>query len=388
MGSGRGRDLSRRGALREILFGSLTVGVGLGAMGLERLARRDEGRWSDAPIPERRVLGSSGLEVSPIALGVNDQLDERIVRTALDGGINLIETSRQYSEGRAEEMLGRVLGDVPRDSYVLATKFPAPYIYSEIIRSVEHSLRALRTDHLDLLLVHGSEREDLPVCTECDEALADLKRAGKIRLSGLATHRLQFTVDHVIRTRDHEVVMVFFNALSPEEDIHLLDAAHAAGVGTIAMKVHFGRPRHAAREAMPSILRYVLSNRFIDSATLNIHDTLDVKRYLEAIQRPFDEDDQWILAEMTDRIEGEHCRSCYGCVGDCPAGLAVPEVLRSVLYLREYGEPERARTHFRSQAPRGIAEVCAGCETCRTRCRYGLDIPSRLAEAQGLFTFA
>src|SRR5690349_15369998 len=83
-----------------------------------------------------RQLGSSGIEVSDVSLGswltygggVGDDTAVQCVRTALDLGVTLIDTANVYAGGEAESFLGDVLADIPRDSYVLATKvfFPMP----------------------------------------------------------------------------------------------------------------------------------------------------------------------------------------------------------------------------------------------------------------------
>lgn len=142
---------------------------------------------------ELRRLGASGLTVSLAGLGCNNfgmRIDEeasaRVVHAALDAGITFFDTARSYGEGRSEAYLGAALKG-RRDEAVIATKFGAVRIEdrgsrSELIRSLETSLRALDTDYVDLLQLHYSDPRT-PIAETLD-ALDDVVRAGKVRYVG------------------------------------------------------------------------------------------------------------------------------------------------------------------------------------------------------------
>jgi len=146
-----------------------------------------------------RQLGSSGLQVSEICLGswltygggVADDRAEACVAKAFDVGINFIDTANVYAAGKAEEFLGQVLADRPRDSYILATKLfgPMPDGGSGLSRAQVHtqidaSLRRLRTDYVDLYQCHRYDWET-PL-EETMEALTEVVRAGKARWLGFS----------------------------------------------------------------------------------------------------------------------------------------------------------------------------------------------------------
>jgi aryl-alcohol dehydrogenase-like predicted oxidoreductase len=151
---------------------------------------------------QTRVLGSTGVKVSPLCLGAmmfgawgNTDHDEsiRIIHRALDAGINFIDTADVYSAGESEEIVGKALAG-RREHIVLATKAhgtmgadPNQQGNSRrwIIRECENSLRRLGTDYIDLYQIHRPEPE-----TDVDEtlgALSDLIRAGKILYAGSST---------------------------------------------------------------------------------------------------------------------------------------------------------------------------------------------------------
>lgn len=152
---------------------------------------------------EYRPLGRTGMEVSPLCLGTmmfgawgdTSAADcERIVHSALDHGINFVDTADVYARGESEELLGRALKG-RRDDVVLATKVGNPMADEPnrrgnsrrwIVRSVEDSLRRLGTDWIDLYQLHRPDPT-----TDLDEslgALSELVRQGKVRAVGTSTY--------------------------------------------------------------------------------------------------------------------------------------------------------------------------------------------------------
>ncbi|WP_324788980.1 aldo/keto reductase [Streptomyces sp. H51] len=152
-----------------------------------------------------RILGGTGIEVSGLCLGTmmfgawgdRDEAEcRRMVATALDAGVNFVDTADVYAFGESEEILGRALKG-RRDDVVLVSKFhnemPAGPLDRNrrgnsrlwITRAVEGSLRRLGTDHLDVYLVHRPDpRTDVE---ETLGALSDLVRAGKVRAIGTSS---------------------------------------------------------------------------------------------------------------------------------------------------------------------------------------------------------
>jgi aryl-alcohol dehydrogenase-like predicted oxidoreductase len=149
-----------------------------------------------------RPLARTGVQVSPLCLGAmmfggwgNPDHDDsiKIIRRALDAGINFIDTADVYSRGESEEIVGKALAG-RRDDVVLATKVhgtmgddPNQFGNSRrwIIREVEDSLRRLKTDYIDLYQIHRPEPD-----TDIEEtlgALSDLVHQGKVRYIGSST---------------------------------------------------------------------------------------------------------------------------------------------------------------------------------------------------------
>ena len=147
----------------------------------------------------KRRLGSSNLMVSEISLGswltygggVGRERAEACVAKAFELGIDFIDTANVYSRGQAEEFLGEVLADRPRDSYVLATKlyWQAPdggsgLSRDQVLTQIDASLSRLRTEYVDLYQCHRYDW-NVPL-EETMEALTEVVRRGKARYIGFS----------------------------------------------------------------------------------------------------------------------------------------------------------------------------------------------------------
>lgn len=144
---------------------------------------------------EYRSLGASGLRVSVAGLGCNNfgmRVDYdrtvEVLDAAIDAGINFFDTARMYGGGASEEFMGRAL-ESKRDQVIIATKFGGPTKPDDatgsrrhLMASVETSLRALRTDYIDLYQLHYPDPAT-PI-EETLSALDDLVHQGKVRYIG------------------------------------------------------------------------------------------------------------------------------------------------------------------------------------------------------------
>ncbi|MBL9173186.1 MAG: aldo/keto reductase [Verrucomicrobiales bacterium] len=152
---------------------------------------------------QTRPLGRTGLQLPILGFGASSlgqefrsvTLEEALqsVRTALDCGLNFIDTSPFYGRGMSEVLLGIALKGVPRDQYTLCTKLGrydlAHFDFSarRVAESIDVSLHRLGTDHLDLVLCHDIEFVELPpVVEETIPALRRAQQAGKVRFIGFS----------------------------------------------------------------------------------------------------------------------------------------------------------------------------------------------------------
>ena len=206
-----------------------------------------------------RLLGRTGVEVSPLALGTmmfgawgNKDTDDsiRVIHHALDAGINFVDTADVYSGGESEEIVGKALKG-RRDDVVLATKFFMPIggaatgekpnrsgasrLY--IMRAVEDSLRRLDTDYIDLYQVHRPSA--LMDVDETLGALTDLVHQGKVRYIGSSSYSGSQIVEAQVVSRERNLAR-FVTEQPPysilvrgiEEDV--LPTTQRYGMGTLS----------------------------------------------------------------------------------------------------------------------------------------------------------
>ena len=198
-----------------------------------------------------RLLGRSGLWISPICLGTmmfggrtDAPTSRRIIDKARETGINFIDTADQYNSGASEEITGEAIR-AHRDEWVLATKLANPMGKGRnqrglsrkwIMEAVEGSLRRLGTSYIDVYYLH-KEDHDTPLETTVG-AMGDLVRAGKIRHFGVSNHRSwrvaaicalcdQLGIDRPV------VSQPYYNAMNRMPETEHLPACAHFGLGVV-----------------------------------------------------------------------------------------------------------------------------------------------------------
>lgn len=206
-----------------------------------------------------RRLGNTGLQVSAICLGamsfgetterawaLDEDSSRAIIRRALEAGVNFIDTANVYNEGTSEEFVGRALREFAhRDDVVLATKVhgrmrPGPngrgLSRKAILTEIDHSLRRLQVDYVDLYQIHRWDPE-VPI-EETLEALDDVVRAGKARYIGASSmHAWQFTKALYLSDLNGWARFVsmqnHYNLIYREEEREMLPLCADQGIGVL-----------------------------------------------------------------------------------------------------------------------------------------------------------
>ena len=238
-------------------------------------------------------LGTTGIAVSPIGLGTVkfgrntgvkypaafDLPDDNGILSLLDCceslGINLLDTAPAY--GTSEERLGKLLAG-RRHQFVLATKTGESFIdgksffdFSPIAtkRSVEQSLRKLRTDWLDIVLVHSNgDDEKIIQQTDILETLQILKEKGWIRAFGFSGKTIE---GGLLAAERSDVVMVTYNTAAQEEKPVIADAK-VRGKGVLIKKALMSGHLPAEGDPVEDAMRFVFSEPGVTSivvGTLN-----------------------------------------------------------------------------------------------------------------------
>jgi aryl-alcohol dehydrogenase-like predicted oxidoreductase len=203
-----------------------------------------------------RQLGRTGLRVSAVALGTvelgldygipnGDHLRpsaaqaEALLHRALDLGVNLIDTAPAY--GESEARIGTALAS-RRAEYLIATKVTSPpedlrgqQLRTWVEASLGASLRALKTDHIDIIQIHSATLDTIQR-GELIAILADLRHAGYVRVIGATTYGEEAARAALADGR-YECLQVAYSPLDRRLEPRALPALHAHGVGVIARSV-------------------------------------------------------------------------------------------------------------------------------------------------------
>jgi len=240
---------------------------------------------------QKRKLGRTGLEVSPIAIGGAafayahqsqgwDPMSEdgrkvvyATLNAALDRGINYVDTAPAYGNGYSETLVGEVMKTRRKDC-VLASKVWYELDHKGVIDSVHQSLKRLQTDYIDILQVHGrmytpAEVQHILTGGPLD-ALLELREAGKIGHIGITTEE-PWTVIPFLAHEAVEVYQIAYNIIYQAAARHFLIEAAKVNAGVVSMRTmtsgifqreaSFLAPEwQSARDLYEVALKFVLSD--------------------------------------------------------------------------------------------------------------------------------
>jgi aryl-alcohol dehydrogenase-like predicted oxidoreductase len=283
-----------------------------------------------------RTLGKTGIRVSELGMGglfvssfgAEREEGVRAVRRALELGVNYVDTAPGYRD--SEEVLGVALDGVEQP-YILSTKLggrPQPFDAQDkdaLRQSVETSLRLLKRDQIDILMIHEPDRPGQydwfpdwegfygPVC----ELLDELKQEGLIRYTGLGG-TTAYTLAHIVATGGYDVVLTAFNysLLWREASIVVLPEARKQGMGIIIgsplqqgalARCYTEEVEHGARwlsaprraqfkrlyglvadlgTSLPELaLRFVISNPDISTTLMGARSVSEVEQNVQSVEK-------------------------------------------------------------------------------------------------------
>lgn len=198
---------------------------------------------------EYRQLGRTGLQVSAIGFGcweiggtygrIDETQFQLAVQRAIEGGITCFDTAEAYGMGVSERALGQALGGRRRD-VVVVTKFGVGYAdrptrrdgsRGRVVASIEKSLQSLKTDYVDVYLVHWPDPDTPP--EETMRALDDIVREGKARYVGVSNFRLA-QIETCMRQRRVDVVQYGWNMFDRRMQAEIFPHCQAQQIGVMA----------------------------------------------------------------------------------------------------------------------------------------------------------
>jgi aryl-alcohol dehydrogenase-like predicted oxidoreductase len=193
---------------------------------------------------QKRKFGKTDMEVSVLGLGglsigydgISIEGLKSLLQGAIDAGLNTIDTAECYGNG--EELIGKALGNHRKDVYLFSKcghgeEWKPCWSKSEIIDSVERSLKRLQTDYLDLIQLHSCEREILEK-GEAIEALEECKKSGKARFIGYSGD--SYDAEFAIKTDAFDALQTSISIADQQAIDLLLPLAIDREMGVIAKR--------------------------------------------------------------------------------------------------------------------------------------------------------
>lgn len=404
------RALGTSGAAVAATAGGVAAAVGRNAGWLpvardfftatvEKEAPTQRPEWGNSYVRAYRRLGRTGVEVSDISVGCGQLENAAVARDALERGVTYFDTSPDYADARSELAVGEALKG-HRDKVFIATKFCRPTGHlpddtpvPEIIATVEASLKRLQTDYVDLIHVHSCDRVDRLMAPNIHEAFDRLKEQGKVRFLGVSTHtpNLEAVANAAIDSKRFDVMMLAYHFGMWPTFGHIVEKAHAADVGVVAMKTLKGA-KHTNLAAFQdqqhtyshAAFRWVLSNPAVSCLVVSFKQPQHVNEYLAASGTELHPRDTALLERYDQLTAGDYCQPhCGLCLDKCPEQLAINDVLRWRMYFRDYGWEKEGLRHY--VALDRDASACVSCPApCAGACPIGVPIREKMLNAHDL----
>jgi len=318
-------------------------------------------------------LGKSGLHVTKIGFGgipiqrLSEEETVRLVRHALSGGLNWIDTANAY--GTSEQRLGKAIKAFDRSSLFLFTKGTARDP-DGLRRQIELSLKRLQTETIDLYqfhLVPSREMWNTMMENGTFEVVREYRDQGVIRHIGASAHARDAALS-VIEHPEIEVLQYPFNFIVEAEGLEIIEACRRRDVGFIAMKPFGGGALHDAS----ACIRFLLGIADI-AADPGFEKIEEVDEVLDLWKEglSLSSADRRTIERLRSELGTRFCRRCGYC-SPCPQGVNIIQLMTMDTLVRRFPK-ESLPAGWIAEAARSV-DNCIECGECEPKCPYELPI--------------
>ncbi|MFC1508512.1 aldo/keto reductase [Candidatus Omnitrophota bacterium] len=388
---------NRRDFLKKTAVGAASTAA-LAAAGLN--PRRTFAQGSSFERIAYRQFGSTGFKASEIGFGCMNMRDPELVHAAIDRGINFIDTAHSYMQGVNEEVVGSVM-KTKRDKVFLTTKvkWDKP---KQIPKMMETSVKRLQTDHVDLMLLHITNKRSHVYNEDLMKMFEDAKKKGLCRYIGVSTHSNQAEViDGVADSELWDAVLVGYNAVSPGSVGVAIERARKAGKGIIAMKIILNpatnpwvelddirKDKSGKISKSQALIKWVLDDKYVDTTIPGMTSFEQLDQNCAIMGMPMSFGERRTLQRFGEKLKGRYCcgvAGCTGCTDQCPKGVCVNDINRCLMYANGYGDIDLAHENYDNLPSSSKVDMCGDCDTCAVTCVNGLDLTENIRRARELF---
>jgi predicted aldo/keto reductase-like oxidoreductase len=384
---------SRRGFLRT----GLTGAAGIVALSPALAAGENSQQGKNIVF---RTLGKTGIKVPVVSFGVMRADNPNLCKAAYEKGISFFDTANGYQNGNNEKMLGELLKNYPRNSFILETKVEPAGVSDDGIPSTQTtaedflskfqtSLKRLQMEYVDILFVHDIRNTALLNFKPIINALTDLKKQGKAKFIGFSTHaNMARVITAAAGMNFWDVILTTYNyklANIPEMDA-ALKKANEAGIGIVAMKTIAGGGFLDKEKTKPlnttASIKWALSNPNVHTVIpgMTTFDQLDLNvKILEDITLTDQEKKDLLIASAE---PGLFCSGCSNCLRTCALKLPVPDLMRAYMYAYGYSNPAMAYDLLGDLG--AGSSPCLDCQTCVVECKNKFNLKEKITDISRL----
>ncbi len=344
-------------------------------------------------------LGFGCMRFPKLDNGDIDEVEaQRLLDTAIAGGVTYIDTAWPYHEGKSEEFVGRALKKYQRDDYFLATKLPVWKVEktADVRYYFEQQLARLQTDHIDFYLLHALDKDRWRQVLELGmlEELMALKAEGRIRYLGFSFHDEYEVFETILRSHPWDFCQIQFNYVDTQIQAGLkgYHLAESLGIPMIVMEPVKGGSLAKLPATMEAFFRALRpydsvaswAFRFVGSHP-NVKVILSGMSTMEQVQdnlrtfadsRALDEDEQQAVLNVTREYRARlnnQCTACGYCM-PCPFGLKIPTNFQIWNSGAVYEDFDGAKARYLALADDERASHCQACGACEPQCPQGIPI--------------
>jgi predicted aldo/keto reductase-like oxidoreductase len=324
----------------------------------------------------KTVLGRTGLRVNKDGFGalpvqrVDMGTAKKILRKALDGGMDYFDTARGYTD--SEEKIGAALSR-RRHDFILATKTPSKTAEG-FWKDLETSLRCLKTSYIDVYQFHNPDFVPRPGDSSgLYDAMVQARGQGKIRFIGITNHRLPLATE-AVESGLYDVLQFPFCYLSSDKETGLVNLCGERDVGFVAMKALSGGLLTSIGACRGWLARFPQA---VPIWGIQRESELDSLFAVMGRGAELNPEEKELIEKDRRELSGAFCRGCGYCM-PCPAGIVIHTCARMSLMIRRAPSARLLGEDWQKEMAK--IEDCKHCNHCLSHCPYGLDTPALLAK--------
>ena len=328
---------------------------------------------------EKIRFGKTGLMVTKIALGgipimrVGKDYAVKLVREALELGINFIDTANAYAD--SEEKIGEGIRGIKREDLIIASKSMAndKKTFNE---HLDLSLKQLKLDYLDIYQLHNigtKQRRDAVFAPGgAYEGLQEAVKAGKVRFPGFSSHKSEFALE-LMKSGKFSVVQYPFNFIDDAAEKEIIPLSKKLDIGFISMKPMGGGLLDNAGLSFRYLMQF--DNIVPDPGVEKIEEIREIVSIVKE-KKPLTAEDKKAIEKIRCELGKAWCHRCDYCQ-PCPQGVPISSVL-SLKSMKKRFSDEVYKSLIGANMEK--ARACKECGECMPRCPYHLEIPKLIKE--------